>query len=90
MLVSQLHQNKHVTDFKERAEIFNFFFADDLFLINNSSKLDLGFLKRTENVISFLLFNRDDIAKIIRDLDPNKPLDHDIRVRMFKFVVSTF
>ena len=45
------HQNKHVTDFKEKAEIFNFFFAEQCSLINNSSKLPSTFLKRTDKFI---------------------------------------
>ena len=79
------HQNKHVTEFKEEVEIFNSFFAQQCSLINNSSKISLTFLKRTEKLISWILFSSNDIAKIIRDLDPNKDHGHDmIRIRMFK------
>ena len=38
------HQNKYVTDFKEKTEIFNSFFAEQCLLINNSSKLPSTFL----------------------------------------------
>ena len=39
------HQNKYVTDFKEKVEIFNSFFAEQCSLMNNSSKLLSTFLK---------------------------------------------
>ena len=37
------HQKKYVTGFKEKAEIFNSFFAEQCSLINNSSKLPRHF-----------------------------------------------
>ena len=70
------YQNKYVTDLKEKTEIFNYFLAEQNSLINNSSKLPLTFLKRTEKIISSILFSSNDIANIIRDLDPNKAHGH--------------
>ena len=79
------HQNKYVTDFKEKAEIFNSFFAEQCSLINNSSKLPSTFLERTDKFIWSLSFNGNDITRIIRDLDPNKAPGHDmISIRMLK------
>ena len=79
------HQNKYVTDFKEKAEIINSFFAEKCSLINNSSKLPSTFLKRTDKFISSISFSSNDIARIIRDLDPNKAHVHDmISIRMLK------
>ena len=72
------HQNKHVTDFKGKTEIFNSFFARQCNLINNSSKLPSTFLKRTDKFISSISFSSNDIARIIRDLDSNKAHGHDI------------
>ena len=63
------NQNQFVTDFKEKAEIFNSFFPEQCSMINNSSKLSSRFLKRKEKVISSISFSNNDIAKIIRDLD---------------------
>ena len=59
----------YVTDFKEKANISNAFFSEQCFLINNSSKLPSTFLKRTEKVMSSILFSGNDIAKIIGELD---------------------
>ena len=40
------HQNKYVTDIKEKAEIFNYFFAEQCPLIKNSSRLPLKVFKK--------------------------------------------
>ena len=79
------HQNKYVTDFKEKAEIFNSFFAEQCSLMNNSIKLLSIVLKRTDKFISSISFSSNDIARIIRDLDPNKAHGHHmISIRMLK------
>ena len=79
------HQNKYVTDFKEKAEIFNSFFAEQCSLMNNSSKLLSIFLKRTDKFISSISFSSNDIARITQGLDPNKAHGRDmISIRMLK------
>ena len=76
------HQYRCITKCKE---LFNNFFANQCSLINNSSVCPSLLLKRTENVISFIDFGSDDIAKIIHNLDPNKTHGHDmISIRMLK------
>ena len=71
------HQGKYVTDFKKKAELFNSFFAKQCSIIQNSSKLPLTLNKKTNNSISSITFNRNDIATIIRSLDPNKAYGYD-------------
>ena len=84
------HQNKYVTDFKEKAEISVSSFAEQCSLMNNSSKLPLTFLKRTDKFISLISLSSKDIARIIRDLDPNKAHGHDmISIRMLKICGET-
>ena len=79
------HQGKYVTDFKKKAELFNSFFAKQCSIIQNSSKLPLTLNKKTNNSISSITFNRNDIATIIRSLDPNKAHGYDmISIRMLK------
>ena len=79
------HQNKYVTDFKEKAEIFNSFFAEQCSLMNNCSKLPSTFFKWTDRFISSISFSSNDITRIIRDLDSNKAHGHDmISIRMLK------
>ena len=72
------HEGKYVTDFKKKAELFNSFFAKQCSIIQNSSKLPLTLNKKTNNSISSITFNRNDIATIIRSLDPNKAHGYDI------------
>ena len=33
------HENRFITDFKEKAELFNFFFSNQCFLLKNCGKL---------------------------------------------------
>ena len=78
-------QNRYITKYKDKAELFNNFFANQCSLINNSSVLSSLLLKQTENTISSIDFGLDDIAKIIHNLDPNKVHGHDmISIRMPK------
>ena len=79
------HQNRYIIKYKDKAELFNNFFANQCFPKKNSSVLPSVLFKRTENVISSIDFGSDDIAKIIQKLDPNKSHGHDmISVRMLK------
>ena len=79
------HEGKYVTDFKKKAELFNSFFAKQCSIIQNSSKLPLTLNKKTNNSISSITFNRNDIATIIRSLDPNKAHGYNmISIRMLK------
>ena len=70
------HQGKYVTDFKKESRTM--FFAKQCFIIQNSSKLPLTLNKKTENSISSITFNRNNIATIIRSLDPNKAHGYDM------------
>ena len=85
-----IYQNWYFTKCNDKAELFNKFFANQYSVINNSSELPSLLFKRTENVISFIDFGSDDIAKIIHNLDPNKAHGHDmISIRMLKIWVSS-
>ena len=79
------HRNNYITDFKEKAQIFNNFFAKQCTLVENTSKLPTDSLKRTKNLLSTISFTKDDIAKIIKNLNPNKAHGFDmISIRMLK------
>ena len=79
------HQNRYITKFKDKAELFNNIFANQCSLINNSSVLPSLLFKRTKNVISSIDFGSDDSAKVIHNLDPKKAHGHDmISILMFK------
>ena len=82
---SLFHQGKYITDFKKKTELFNSFFTKQCFIIQNSSKLPFTLNKTTKKSISSITFNRNDIATIIRSLDPNKAHGYDmISIRMLK------
>ena len=79
------HNNNYITDFKEKAQIFNNFFAKQCTLVENSSKLPTNSFKRTNNLLSTFSFTKDDIAKIIKSLNPNKAHGFEmISIRMIK------
>ena len=79
------HNNNYITDFKKKAQIFNNFFAKQCTLVENSSKLPTDSSKRTNNLLSTISFTKDDIANIIKNLNPNKAHGFDmISIRMLK------
>ena len=71
------HKNNYITDFKEKAQIFNDFFAKQCTVVKNTSKLPTNSFKRTNN-LSTIPFTKDDIAKIIKNLNPNKAHGFDM------------
>ena len=80
-----LHQDKFVTDFKEKANIFNNFFANQCSIVSNNSELPVILTRKTHESLSTIDFSTNDILKIIRNLDPNKAHGHDmISIRMIK------
>ena len=66
------HNNNYITDFKEKAQIFNNFFAKQCTLVENTSKLLIDSFKRTNNLLSTISFTKGDIAKIIKNLNQIK------------------
>ena len=59
-----LYRNRYTTKYKDKAELFNNFFANQCSLIDN--RVLPSVLKRAEHVISSISFSSDDIAKIIQ------------------------
>ena len=79
------HNSNYITDFKEKAQIFNNFFAKQCTLVENSSKLPTDSSKRINKLLSTISFTKDDIANIIKNLNPNKAHGFDmISIRMLK------
>ena len=84
------HENKFVTDFKEKTELFNAFFAKQCSLIDTNSNLPNQLIYSTEKRLSTVRFSEDAIAKVIQNLDPNKAHGHDqISIRMLKICGKT-
>ena len=72
------YNNNYITGFKENAQIFNDFFAKQWTLAKNSSHRLTNSFKRTNNILSTISFTKDDIAKIIKILNPNKTHGFDM------------
>ena len=77
--------NRYVTDFKEKCQFFNSYFSEQCTLLKNISTLPNTCSKHTNSILDTIIFSKEDICKIIKNLDPNKAHDHDmISIRMIK------
>ena len=75
--IPPIYRNNNITDLKEKAEIFNNFFAKQCTAVN-CRELPTDSLKRTKNCLSAISFTKDDIAKVIKNLNPNEAHVHDM------------
>ena len=79
------HNNKYVTDVKEKSKIFNSFFVNQCSLIPNNSILPSELKLLTEHTLTSCNFFESDILHIINNQDSNKAHGHDmISIRMLK------
>ena len=79
------HEIEVITDFKEKAELFNSFFVNQCSLIISTSLLPTNCQNLTDKSLSNINFTDNDIGKIIKALDPNKAHGHDmISITMLK------
>ena len=80
-----LHENSFVKNFKEKAKLFNSFFAKQCSIIDNGSEIPSFLHPKTRKSLSNITFTEKDIEKIIQNLDSNKAHGHDmISIRMLK------
>ena len=79
------HNGNFITDFCQKAELFNSFFAEQCSILLNSSKLPTNLAPRTDQSLTSINFSQDDILKITQNLNPNKAHGPDkISIRMIK------
>ena len=71
------YENCFITDLKEKAQLFNFFFSKQCSLIPNNSSLPADVNYITEKCLSTVIFSAKDIGIIIQNLDSNKTHGHD-------------
>ena len=62
---SLFHENKLVTELREKAEIFNSFFAKQCSLTSSDSSLPSEIIKKTDNSFYSVRFSTEDILQII-------------------------
>ena len=76
---------RSIFDFREKAELFNSFFANQCSLITNTNKLPTSCGSLTDKSLSNIPFTDNDIGKIIKGLDATKAYGHDMMsIRMLK------
>ena len=76
-------ENRSITDFTEKAELFNSLFANQCSLIRNSSVLPTDYEFFTDKSLSNITFTDNNIRKIMSSLDPSH--GHDMMsVHMLK------
>ena len=79
------HGDKFIVVFQGKSEIFNSFFTEQCSPISNGSVLPSELPLRTDSSLSSFHFTKDDILRIINNLDPNEAHGHDeISIRMLK------
>ena len=78
------YENHFITDFKEKAEHFNFYFSKQYSLILNNSSLpgDANYI--TDKRLSTVTFSAEDIGRIIQDLDSSEGYGHNISIHILK------
>ena len=80
-----LVDDKHVTDNKTKANIFNEYFAEQCSHLKSNSVLPINQTFLTQSSLTSLDFNEEEILKIIRALNIHKAHGHDdISIRMIK------
>ena len=85
-----LVDDKLITNFEAKANIFNNFFSNQCSVLENTSVLPQESIPLTQNNLSFFEFTNDDVLKLIRGLDETKAHGHDgISIRMLKLCDSS-
>ena len=76
------HENRFVTNFKEKAELFNSFSAKQCSVIDNGSQI---LHPKPDKSLSNITFTEKDIEKVAQNLDLNEAHGHDmVSIRMLK------
>ena len=85
-----LFNGAFVTEFQEKANIFNSFFAKQFTLASNNSALPCEFTYITEKCIQSITFSESEVIKIIRTLDVIKVHGYgNISVRTIKLCTNS-
>ena len=71
------HKNKHVTDFKEKIDIFDLFFAEQCSLISNRNVLPPELTLLTDNTLASCDISKTDILKEINNQHSSKVHAYD-------------
>ena len=64
--------NRYVTDFKEKCQLLNSYFSAQCILLKNISTLPNTSPKYTKNILDNIVFSKEHVYKLIKNLGPNK------------------
>ena len=79
------HNGNFVTTFRQKAEIFNSYFAEQCCILQSSCKFPTNIVPQADQSLISINFSQDDVLKIIQKLNPNKAHGPDkISIRMIK------
>ena len=85
-----LVNNTFITNFAEKANVFNSYFADQCSILSTNSIIPPIITRKTNKSLKDILFTPSDISKIINDLNPNKAHGHDnISIKMIQMCGNT-
>ena len=85
---SLFNNNKFISNFIDKAELFNKFFAQQCTLIDNPSEIRATLNIKITKLLSLILVIRADSTKITTNLDPNKSQGHDMISKNFAVTQS--
>ena len=89
LVLPLLINNKILSGFTEKVNLFNDFFATQCTPLPNSSVLPSAISFKTQSRLSSISFEKEDILKRIRNLNVNKAHGHDkISIQMLKICDS--
>ena len=57
------HNGNFITDFRQKAELFNSFFAEQCSILQNSGKRPTNLVPQTDQSLTSINFSQDDILK---------------------------
>ena len=84
------HKNSFITDFKEKAELFNSFFSNQCSLLTNCSRRPTNLKHVTDKRLCTINFTVGNIEKIIGSLNPNIAHGNDnISIHMLEICGDT-
>ena len=84
-IIPPLLVNDFITNFLEKANLFNEFFSKQCQPLQNNSTLPKSNTYHTENRLNDITFENEKLLKIIQSLDANKARGYDgISIRMLK------
>ena len=89
MILPLLVNNKILSEFTKKANIFNDFFSIQCTRLTNSSVLQSTISFKTQSRLDSISFEKEDILKIIRNLNVKEVHGHDdISIQMLKICDS--